>query len=113
MNENSRLRENSNNKKVDFGVKRKTLERWKEDTEVLTQSKAGGEQARGNMGGATFSGGIRREGNRRPMMEIGEGSFWIIMYFRGRDRQIRTSSTILCWGSGGYTEDNCVLSPQN
>lgn len=46
-------------------------------------------------------------------MEIGEGSFWIIMYFRGRDRQIRTSSTILCWGSGGYTEDNCVLSPQN
>lgn len=66
MNENSRLRESSNNKKVDFGVKRKTLERWEEkDTEVLTQSKAGAEQARGNTGEATLSGGIRREGNRR------------------------------------------------
>ncbi|KAF3824066.1 hypothetical protein GH733_008351 [Mirounga leonina] len=27
--------------------------------------------------------------------------------------QVQTSSTILCRGAGGYTEDNCILSPQN
>lgn len=69
MNENSRLRENSNNKKVDFGVKRKTLERWKEDTEVLTQSKAGGEQARGNMGG----GNLLRWNQERGEQEANDG----------------------------------------
>lgn len=88
MNENSRLREKRKNKKVDFRVKRKAPERWREkDTEVLTQSEAVGEQARGSAR-ATLPGGVGREGSRGSGRQLRVLSGSLCMYSRDRALQI-------------------------
>lgn len=104
MNENSRLRAKRKNRKVDFRVKGQTLERWKEkDTEVLTQSKAGGErQHRGDP--LRWS---EERGEQGADKETAEGSIWIVILGAELSRYERLAQS--CAGGLGDTQKRLHL----